>query len=534
MLKRLDWFIFKSYLGPFVLTFFISVFVLLVQFLWKYVDDFVGKGFEWQLIAELLFYASATFVPMALPLAVLISSLMAFGNLGENYELAAIKASGVSLKRVMAPLVIFTFSLALMAFYFSNNVLPIANLKFRTLLSDVRQQKPAVQIDEGVFYSDISDFVIKIGKKEPDGITIKDIIIYDHTSNNGNKNSTFASKGTMELSADKNYLVFTLFNGYNYDENSKRSQSQNGYFMPMQITYFEREIRRIDLSEFAFKKTDEDFFRSNYEMMNISQLSYYSDSLTKSIDSSLSHFQEHILEDFAFVSNYKRIERDSILIAKFEIAKQQAPDTTRLLSDTNINRIRKIVSIDQLNNQLDEEVEDLPEMQIPTMVDFNKKISENFLLDFSVNDRTRIINNSLVNARNASYQTDILTDNFFSKEKLIVKHKIEWHKKFTLSIACILLFFIGAPLGAIIRKGGLGMPIVVSVVLFVIYHVFSIIGEKSVKEMFVDPYIGMWLASLIYLPVGIFITLKATSDSPLLDKEIWQKSFNRMNIFKRT
>ena len=202
-----------------MLTFFISLFVLLMQFLWKYVDDFVGKGFDLSVISELMFYASATFVPMALPLAILLSSLMLFGNLGENYELAAMKSAGISLSRIFRPLVFVVVFISISAFYFSNNVLPVANLKFRTLLRDVRQQKPAVQIEAGVFYSEIENIVIKIGRKDPDGINIYDVLIYDHRADNGNTNVTSAAKGKMEMSADKKYLVFTLYDGHNYDEN---------------------------------------------------------------------------------------------------------------------------------------------------------------------------------------------------------------------------------------------------------------------------------------------------------------------------
>jgi len=208
----------KSYLGPFVLTFFVALFILLMQFLWKYIDDLVGKGLEWYVVGELMFYASATFVPMALPLAVLLSSLMTFGNLGERYELVAMKAAGISVWKVMRPLVIFSIVLSIAAFMFSEYALPVANLKFRSLLYDVRQQKLAFNINEGVFYSGIDNYIIRIGEKDRDGRTIYDVKIYDHTDRFGNIKVTTAKSGYMELSPDQRSIVFTLFDGYNYTD----------------------------------------------------------------------------------------------------------------------------------------------------------------------------------------------------------------------------------------------------------------------------------------------------------------------------
>ncbi|HOV12479.1 MAG TPA: LptF/LptG family permease, partial [Bacteroidales bacterium] len=217
-MKKIYRFVLKSFMGPMVLTFFIALFILLMQFLWKYVDDMVGKGFEWYVLAELMFYASATFVPMALPLAVLLASLMTFGNLGEHYELVAIKAAGISFSKALMPLVVFIVLLSGLAFYFSNNILPIANLKYGVLLFDIREKKPALNINEGIFYNELEGYVIRIGKKDKNGADIQDVMIYDHTDATGNNNVTLAEKGRMESTADKKTLIFMLYNGYNYYE----------------------------------------------------------------------------------------------------------------------------------------------------------------------------------------------------------------------------------------------------------------------------------------------------------------------------
>ena len=245
-MKKLDWFILKSYLGPLVMTFFIALFILLMQFLWKYIDDLVGKGLEWYVIMKLLFFASSTFVPMALPLAILLSSLMTFGNLGEHYELVTMKAAGVSLFRIMRSLVLVSILISGLAFYFSNIILPKANLKFLSLLFDVREKKLAFNLREGVFYNGIDGFVIRVGKKDADGNTIRDVMVYDHTKHMGNVSMTVAEWGKMELSADKRYLVFKLNNGYNYEE--RIDLRRNEITRPFQRTKFTEQNQMFDLS----------------------------------------------------------------------------------------------------------------------------------------------------------------------------------------------------------------------------------------------------------------------------------------------
>jgi lipopolysaccharide export system permease protein len=498
-----------------------------MQFLWKYVDDFVGKGFELSVIAELMFYASATFVPMALPLAVLLSSLMLFGNLGENYELAAIKSAGISLSRIFRPLVISVVILSVSAFYFSNNILPVANLKFRTLLRDVRQKKPAVQIEAGVFYSKIENYVIKIGRKGPDGVSIYDIIIYDHTADNGNTNVTIARKGKMEMSKDKHYLVFTLYDGFNYDENLQKQGKFKYDTHPLQRTSFKKEIRRIDLSAFDFKKSDGSIFRNNYEMMNVKQLMYYRDSLIFTLDSSKHKFDEYLVNDYSFLKLYEKRKEKSDSIA----AQEKKPVKKDTILPVTPEKDAEIPSIALLKRKKQTKpsvnMEGIAAQAFDTLKPFNDTLIRNFKGGLAL----RIINSALVQARNISYHSDFVAKTVEGKEKLIAKHEIELNRKFTLSLACLLFFFIGAPLGAIIRKGGLGTPLVMSIILFVVYYIFAIIGEKSAKELVMSPILGMWLSSLIYFPLGIFLTKKATADAPLLAREFYIKFYDRITKY---
>lgn len=476
-LKKLDVFILKSYLGPLVLTFFISLFILVMQFLWKYVDDLVGKGLEWYVITQLLFYASSTFVPLALPLAILLSSLMTFGNLGENYELVAMKASGISLRRIMKPLIILSIVISITAFFFSNNILPIANLKFHSLLYDVRQQKLTLNIKEGIFYNGIDGFTIRIKEKDQEKNIIKDVMIYNHTDRMGNIKLTTAEWGKMELTPDKSTLIFHLYNGHNYEDIvNRKGYKQN---RPFQRSSFKEETRRFSGLDFALNRTDENLFRNNYQMMNLEQLETFRDSLQSELQLRKEKLNESISSRFIFFqdvdTNY--FEKDT---AKAELAKA---DSVYHLDSVDVNT-RKLA------------------------------------LDFA-----------LQSARSAKNNLEFSITDFNKRAERIRKHDIEWHRKFTLSIACFILFFIGAPLGAIIRKGGLGMPVVVSIIFFVIYHIISITGEKYARAGVLQPEIAMWLASGILLPLGIFLTYKATTDAPLLDAESWGKFFKSLTIF---
>lgn len=479
-MRKIYLLVLKSYIGPFIMTFFISLFILLMQFLWKYIDDLVGKGLEWYIIAELLFYASSTFVPLALPLAILLSSLMTFGNLGEHYELVAMKSAGISLRKVMMPLIILSVVISMFAFYFSNNILPIANLKFSSLLYDVRKKKLAVNIKEGVFYDGLENYVIRVGRKDSDGKTIYDVMIYDHTARRGNVNVTVADSGIMESTPDGKYLIFSLFNGYNYEDRVEQKRSRID--LPFQRTYFNAQRQIFDLSAFELTRTNEMLFKNNYQMLNIEQLNYSIDSLSTVYEKRMENLAEH------FARNYK------FYLAMVDSTSTKVPDTIR--SDTIV-------------------------------------VEANFLSHMEGEEQALVIENALTSARNLKKSITYHKLEDEDRKETLNKYKVVWHKKFTLSFACLILFFIGAPMGAIIRKGGLGLPVVVSVLFFVLYHIISMIGEKSARQGVMDVEIGMWLSSFVLLPMGIYLSIKATTDAPIMDREIWNKAFSRMNLLKK-
>lgn len=444
-----------------------------MQFVWKYIDDLVGKGLEWTIIAQLLFYVSATMVPLALPLAVLLSSLMTFGNLGEHFELVAMKSAGISLQKVMRPLAITAIIISIFAFFFSNNVLPLANLKMGSLLFDVKEQKPALNIKEGIFYNGIDDFVIKVGSKDKDGQTIHDVMIYDHRKHNGNNNLTIARTGKMLMTKDKRYMIFTLSDGCNYEELVDDRAKKNT--RPMVRTNFKEEYRRFDLSAFQFSKTNEEFFKDNYQMMNLKQLEASADSQKTDLHKMRSEFSQKFTKNYFFYST-------------IDSTKLQKSDTIPALEGDLLTGLSKV-------------------------------------------DRMMAIETALAQARNIKQSIDFSTENFQTRERFLIRYDIEWHRKFTLSIACLVLFLVGASLGAIIRKGGFGLPIVVSVLFFILFHIVSITSEKFVREGVIPAWEGMWIASIIFLPVGIYLTIKATSDSKLFDSDVYAKLFEF--IYKR-
>lgn len=472
-MKKVDIFILKSYVGPLIMTFFIALFILLMQFLWLYVDDLVGKGLDWYILMELLFYASSTFVPMALPLAILLSSLMTFGNLGENYELVALKSSGISLKRLMRPLVILSVLISIFAFVFSDFVLPVANLKFRSLLYDVQHQKLAFKMKEGIFNRDLGNYVLRIGSREDDGEGINDIMIYDHSQKYGNTKLTIAKSGIMKQTPNGSAVLFTLYDGVNYEE--KIDQQNHRKTRPFQRMEFKEEQIRFELDN-GLGRTDENLFKSSYHMMNLEQLRTSKDSLQRELVKKRAHFRRGLQNR---LTQYNKL--DSLRLIKYSIA-----------------------------------------------VDTQQFVYNSMLFRMDINIRDKAIEKALIASRNGKSIIKSQKKDFDRRSEQIRKHSIAYHKKFTLSFACLILFFVGAPLGAIIRKGGLGLPVVMSTLFFVLYHVLSMIGERSAIADGLDIFFGMWLASMVFLPLGVFLTYKATSDAPLFDSETYRRMFERI------
>lgn len=448
------------------------MFILLMFFLFKWIDDLIGKGFEWYTILELMYYASAANVSMALPLSVLLSSIMTFGTLGENYELVAIKSAGISLQKAMRPLFVVILMLTVASFLFSNYMLPKANLKFGSLLYDVRNKKLSFLIKPGVFNSAIPGYAIRVDSKDEDGM-LHGIMIYDHKDNNGIPKVILAKEGKMEKTADGKSLILKLKDGVQYEEQAKNS----GMYNPRQIfsrRRFKETAPLFDMSSFDPDRTDPNAFGNSTPMLNLKGIVRKRDSLTRQLDTVKTNAIASL------TGNFKQFN-----ITKGYTKYKAAPK--------------------QLNDVI---LKDIP----------------NGSRKQSLENATNIVSGIMQNLPNwGPRQTELNREIIFTT--------IEYQRKFTLAASCILLFFIGAPLGAIIRKGGMGLPVVTAVSFFLIYHIITTVAEKSAKEGNLNPILAMWTAAIVLSPLAAFLTYKATVDSALFDINFYKQFF--VKLFKR-
>ncbi|MBS1574430.1 MAG: LptF/LptG family permease [Bacteroidetes bacterium] len=470
MFKKLDKLIVKAFVGPFIATFFITLLVLVMQFFWLYIDDFVGKGLSPAVILEFIWYQSAVLVPLSLPLAVLISSLMTFGNLGETFELVAIKSAGISLLRFMRPLFFITFLISGVAFLFSNYVIPVANLKSRTLLGDIYYAKPAFDLKEGVFYDRIDGFAMKIGKKENDSI-IKNVIIYEAGSPLQD-NFIIAESGVMRITPDHRYLEMDLRNGWRYEERGNRNEKTTDFIR----IGFKEFNKQFDISTLIFRQTADSVNKNNQKMLNMRQLQKVIDSLEK---------KEKRFGTAGFTQSFSGLQFVRYLDSGW----------TKFSSDT----------LKEAKNFMDL----LPDSARLTV----SREAASRLSGLRANNNSALVEYEVLN-------------------KDLRLHKIEWHRKISLSLACVVLFLIGAPLGSIIRKGGVGTPLVFAIVFFMIFYFSSTTGEKLAKEATFSPFSGMWLSTFVLVPMGVFLIYKALRDSQLFNKEFYYRILRRFRKAK--
>lgn len=472
----------KSFVGPFVATFFISMFVLIMQFLWRMIDDIVGKGLDAIVIAELLFYVATTLVPMALPLAVLLSSIMTFGSLGENYELIALKSAGISLYRIMKPLIVMIVCLTVFAFFFSNNILPVANLKFYSLLYDIKKQKPEMSFKEGIFTNDLEGYSIKIDKINKSTGMMYDMLIYSHKDGGGNYEVTKADSGMMISRPNSNILELVLYSGHTYTDEGMRDIKVRKTF-PFRRLKFDKQTVLIELPGTDLKRTDEDGFRTYSMMLNLKQLNYTIDSIQ------------------SFLTTKKNGDAKRLLAVNYQKNKNNNPRQDSVY----------VVQSQGLYSNAD-----------------------SLFRSFDVDEQRRAIENALQYARDVKQRTQEDLHYYVAQQENVIKHKLEWHRKFSLSFACFIFFFIGAPLGAIIRKGGLGMPVVISVLLFIIYYIIDMMGVRSAREAVISPATGAWVSAFILLPLGIILTYKSVTDSEMMSTDAYKAFFEKlMKLFSR-
>lgn len=466
----------KSYLGPMVLTFFIIMFVLMMNVLWRYIDELVGKGLDPGTIIELLCYATINMIPMALPLSMLLAAIMTMGNLGENYELLAMKSAGMSLPKIMKPLLVVVGLISIGSFFIINDLVPYANKKFFRTIYDIRQMNQTLEFQDGLFFNGIDGMSIRVGHQNPERGLLTDVLIYDNRNASGNMTTTVADSGYIRLSDDKRFLEITLFNGERYEQTRNASQWYNK--SSLQRNKFELQKANISISGFEMQRTDADLF-NNAQTKNITELQYEIDTLTQQVNSATTRSYDPLLKERIFVRDTTVItdRNDSVAVEK--------------------RNFRPIDTIDSLAT-----------------------------LDLRSKDR--IWNQAVSAARNSRSMFSFDESQAKNALNQLYRSKVEWHRKVALPVTIMIFFLIGAPLGAIVRKGGLGMPIVISVIFFVIYYIISISGEKMAKEGTWEAFYGMWLSAFVLAPVAIYLTYKATNDSGLLDVDWYVVKFKKI------
>jgi len=484
-LKRLTVFSIRSFIGPFFVTFAIAMFILIMQFFWKYIDDLMGKGIETIYILQLLFYVSASLIPLALPLAMLLSSIMTLGNLAEFNELTALKSSGLSLYRILRPLTAIVLILALSTFLFANYVIPVANYKWRSLIYDFQNTKIASIIVPGVYTKEIDGYAIKANKKNPDG-SMEDITIHDKTKPNEFK-TIKAAKGTLYKSDNGKYLFFNLKNGViieelailppTFDAQGHRNLDQF-YKRETRRSTFDEATYKVELIGFTMNKGDDESFKDDYEMLTVFQIQHALDSMSRKINTIVD----------GFVSNTE-----------------------------NSHEYFQAKNFQKLTDSLKQERVDT----VATPIRFNQLTAGEKQLAYQ--SAIQKIDNRL-NAIGVQYQY------FTALKQNSNRYWVEFHRKFALTYAIIVLFFVGAPLGAIVRKGGFGAPVVIAALLFMLYFILITVGESLVESQTVSPFLGMWFSSIILTPIALFLMYAAANDAPVMQKDTWKKFFKTITF----
>jgi lipopolysaccharide export system permease protein len=529
-MKKIDKLVLSAFVGPFILTFLVVVFILLMQHMLKYFDDIIGKDLGGEVISQLLFYFAIFMTPVAMPLAVLLSSLIAFGNLGEHFELTAIKASGISLIRTLQPIFFFVLMLTGIAFYANNYLVPRAALEAYSLLYDIKQKKPALELREGAFYNGIPDISIKVNKKFPnDEDALKEIIVYDHRKNDGNKEVTVADSGRMSTILNERYLKFELFNGYNYTEGSSNEREMTGSkpspSESLTRSKFTRSEIVFDLSSYDLKRTDKKWFEGNRIMRNLSELESDIDSIETEVKQQAAYHYAYKPSQFQYFR-----KRDTVYLPGEIYEHKLSHDSAEY------KRVNGGV-IDENYRQDESTIAYQPQKGNP----YALKKPFIFRHDYSDTAALAKINKlyerqpsmeEVQGATNMARQIKSQLENTNASvdvyEKELAVFQIQWHKIIASSMACIAMFLIGAPLGAIIKRGGLGVPFLVSILFFIVYYLLSMQGEKLAKQGAVAAAAGVWAADIILFIIGLFFLRQARVDARLFEADFYLVFFEKL------
>lgn len=485
-MKKIDLLVIRSFIGPFILTTCVVVFIFLMRFLMLYFNDFVGKDLGYDVFGKLFMYFSLITVPISLPLSVLLASLMCFGNLGEYSELTAIKSAGIPISRVLLPAVIFAFGVSLFSLWFNNTINPWANLKGYSLLYDVKTTKVTLNVKEGIFYGEIPGYKIKVLKKYPDGKTLKGVTIYNHSNNDGNVNITLADSGKMYTMFDNNYLVFELFNGTNYVDYKNNTGGNYNETQFVKNTFKQNKMV-FSLESFGMKRTDESQFKYHEYMKNISQLNKQVDSIRREMVVSQQIQAENIGQFY-----------------NFHLKKQVIIKDTTKKDSVKVKKILAGKWIDDKIAPMEKDVRNLESYEI-----------------------------AISQAKTLRDQFQTNTDIFLGKRRDVFKAEVEkWHK-FTMAFACFVMFLIGSSLGSIIKKGGFGMPVLLSITFFILMYVLMQLGDKYAKEGIWPVILGVWMPDFVLLMFGLYFLYKATNDARLFESDIYDVYIDKIKTFLR-
>lgn len=514
MFKKIDKLLLTSFIGPFFVAFGVALFVLIMQFLWLYIDEIAGKGVSIFILLELIGYLSISTFPMALPIAVLIASVMVFGNLSERYELSSMKSAGVSLLRVMRSLIVCAAGIAFFSYICSDFIIPIANLNFKSRLFDIRKQKPALTIEKGVFNEDFRQFVIRVGDKARDGETIRDVLIEDQSNVGRVKfNQILADSGQMFTSDDKHFFVMNLFKGTQYQEPGTQSTRARQKY-PFIRTNFQSWTKVWDMKEFDMNRTDEDRFKTGRSQMSMNQLRHAIDSMGVLIYNN----KQTLAEDLLVPLKRKPIKpADPPVIA----INSQAASSTSAKPDKPGTTFKPKLRVSATPEPAANIPGPLQPLAVGAKQELTRPLSEyaSFEETFRPEVRPTIMRDALNRAKSTLTLLESRKSQIASRSKELVKTGYELYTKYSFAIVCFIFLFIGAPMGAIIRKGGFGYPILVSIIFFVIFIVLSIMSRKLAELYIMTPFWAAMVPSLVMVPVGGFLTWKAMNDSSMFSTD---------------
>ncbi|MEM6321343.1 MAG: LptF/LptG family permease [Bacteroidota bacterium] len=536
-MKKIDKLIVSSFVPPFVVTFFIAIFVLIMQTLWVYIDDIIGKGAGLAMITEFMFYLSISHFIMALPIAVLISSVMVMGNLAEHYELSSMKSAGVSLLRIMRPLIYVCSGIAIFSWFTSNYITPVANLKFKSRLYDMRQQKPTLNMEEGIFNDDFDGYRIRIGEKGADNKTIKNVFIANHiTAQKDRLNELIAKEGMMYTTPDERFLIMELTDGEQFQEGNRYAANKTK--APFVRTSFEKYTKVFDMQEFDINRTDEELFRTHYSMLSMRQLQAAIDSIDTQMDERKESTSKYVDQYINALKSDTTSPRTNI--EKIEQMINDSPKGAISATEKRFNQVDTLLrDTSEIGNILAakkkkmasavKKEDEAPKVKKKTRLQgmkfkvaqqtIDQPLSEynSIVATFEMSKKQPYVDKALQHVRSIKSNAEAAQRYLVKTKEKRIKHVFELYSKYAFAVVCLVFLFIGAPMGALVRKGGFGYPLLIAIIFFMLFITLTLTFKRMAEAQVIHPILAVWMPNLIILPMGFFLTYKAMNDSKVFD-----------------